>query len=104
MMPGSISRNGLCDFRIPGTRRPEHRDILIYHLYLWLWHNNWDKIPIERLWLYSYRQLIGMLQAIVDGRGSWLMDLLLHEYGYDPRQKGLPPPPYRDSRQLKLDL
>lgn len=102
-MPGLISRNGLCDFRIPGTRRPEHRDILIYHLYLWLWHNHWD-IPIKDLKQYSFTQLIGMLQPITDGRGSYLMRRILIKHGYNPDMKGLPRPLPKDPQQMKLGL
>lgn len=103
-MSRPVSMVGLCDFRTPGVRKPEHRDVLVDHLHLWLWHNHWDAITKGRLRKFSYKALIGMTYAIIDGRGSWLMDKLLVDYGYNPRERGLPPPPPRDERQMVLRL
>lgn len=88
MVLSPISCIGLCDFRIPGIRKPEHRSIIVDHLHLWLWHNGWD-IPKKRLAQFEFRQLIGMLHALADGRGSWLMEDLLRQYGYDVSTAGL---------------
>lgn len=103
-MPRAVSMVGLCDFRKPGVRKPEHRDLLIDHLHSWMFQNGWDKITKGRLRKFKFRTLIGMTYAILDGRGSWLMDMLLVEYGYNPREQGLPVPPQRDERQMKLHL
>lgn len=103
-MPRSVSMIGLCDFRQPGVRKPEHRDILIDHLHSWMFQNRWDKITKGRLRKFKFRQLIGMTYAILDGRGSWLMDKLLVEYGYNPREQGLPTPVPREEQQMSLRL
>lgn len=98
-----ISCIGLCDFRRKGTRRPEHRRIVVDHLYLWLWHNHWD-IPKKRLMQFDFRQLIGMLHALADGRGSFLIERLLREYGYWESTAGLAADNTKGVRSIQLSL
>ncbi len=103
-MPREVSMIGICDFRKPGVRRVIHRSILVDQLYVWIWHNRWDRISKAHLRQYSVAQLAGMMNAIADGRGSTLMDRLLVQNGYNPRAQGLPPPKPRNEQQLSLGL
>lgn len=103
-MPKVVSMVGLCDFRQPGVRKPKHRDILIDHLHSWMFQNGWEKITKGRLRKFKFKTLIGMTYAILSGQGSWLMDQLLIEYGYNPREQGLPLPPEGRERQTVLPL
>ncbi len=93
-MQARFSREGLCDFGRPGIRRADHRAILVDHLYLFCWHNGWE-ITKRRLRDFTYRELIGMMNRLARGQGSWLFDRLLLEQGYGATRHGLPfgPPP-----------
>ncbi|GEM_PF-2902746 len=97
-----ISCIGLCDFRRPGVRQPLHREVIVEHLHLWLWHNGWDGITKKHLRQFEFRTLIGMLHALADGRGSYLMEDLLRQNGYNVSTAGLVAEGLKGVQQFEL--